>query len=146
MDSRDGVEVSKELIMKEIECGTSRNAAKESKWKIVAPTGERNKSNEAVGTSEKNFTFSKSLEDNVLDLYSWKFNPRNGPVEPYQNNSGSMLSYALKASVFQQSKYQTGEASYATNNNVKSREVNNIPFSNGDVSTSYNGSTFSHND
>ncbi|XP_014511800.1 uncharacterized protein LOC106770507 [Vigna radiata var. radiata] len=129
LDSRDGVEVSKELIVKEIECGTGRNAAEESKWKTVAPTGERNKSGEVVGTSEKNFTFSKSSEDSVLDLYSWKFNPSNGLVEPYQNDSGSRLSNALKAPVSQQSKYQTGEVPAATNSNVKSGEgeVNNVP-------------------
>jgi len=127
LDSRDSVEVSKELIVKEIECGTGRNAAEESKWRTVAPTGERNKSGEVLGTSEKNFTFSKGSEDSVLDLYSWKFNPSNGPVEPYQNDSGSRPSNALKAPVFQQSKYQTGEASDATNSSVKSGEANNIP-------------------
>ncbi|CAJ1952207.1 unnamed protein product [Sphenostylis stenocarpa] len=126
LDSRDSVEVSKELIVKEIECGTGRNAA-ESKWKTVAPTGERNKSNEVVGTSEKNFTFSKRSEDSVLDLYSWKFNLSNGPAEPFQNDGGSRPNIALKAPVSQQSKYQTIEALDATNSTVKSGEANNVP-------------------
>lgn len=127
LDSRDSVEVSKELIVKEIECGTGTSNAAESKWKLVAPTGERNKSNEVVGTSDKNFTFSKSSEDSVLDLYSWKFNASNGPVEPYQNDGGSRPNNDLKAPVSQQSKYQTSEALDATNRNVKSREENNVP-------------------
>ncbi|KAG4941929.1 hypothetical protein GYH30_045732 [Glycine max] len=127
LDSRDSVEVSKELIVKEIECGTGTSNAAESKWKIVAPTGERNKSNEVVGTSDKNFTFSKSSEDSVLDMYSWKFNASNGPVELYQNDGGSRPNNALKAPVSQQSKYQTSEALDATNSNVKSKEENNVP-------------------
>lgn len=126
LDSRDSVEVSKELIVKEIECGTGRNAA-ESKWKTVAPTGERNKSNEVVGTSDKNFTFSKSLEDNVLDLHSLKFNASNGPAETSQNDGGSRLNNTFKAPISQQPKYQTSEALDATNSNVKSREENNVP-------------------
>ena len=117
--------------MKEIESRTGRNVAEESKWKIVASIGERNKSSEVVGKTEKKFTFSKSLEDSVLDLYSWKFNTNNSPVEPYQDASGSRPSNALKVPVFQQSKYQSDEASDANNSNVKSGKANNIPFSKG---------------
>ncbi|XP_061364105.1 uncharacterized protein LOC133307592 isoform X2 [Gastrolobium bilobum] len=88
-DSHDSVEVSKELIVKEIECGTCRNSM-ESKWKTAAPsTVGRNKSDEVAGTSEKNLTFSKRSEDSMLDLYSWKLIPSNGPVEPYQNDGGT---------------------------------------------------------
>lgn len=126
-DSRESVEVSKELIVKEIECGTGRNAT-ETKWKTAAPsTGERNKSNEVVGTSDKNFTFSKSSEDSMLDLYSLKYNPSNGPVEPYQNDAGSRAN-TLKASASQQSKYQTNEAvdAVAANSNAKSGEESTV--------------------
>ncbi|KAK7270677.1 hypothetical protein RJT34_26003 [Clitoria ternatea] len=126
LDSCDSGEVSKELIVKEIECGTGRDAA-ESKRKTAASTGERNKPNEVVGTSDKNFTFSKGLEDSVLDLYSWKFNAGNGPMELYQNDGGSRANNTFKASVSQQSKYQTSEASDAGNSNVKSWEENNVP-------------------
>ncbi|XP_020231559.1 uncharacterized protein LOC109812099 [Cajanus cajan] len=136
-DSLDGVEVSKELIVKEIECRTGKNAA-ESKWKTVAPTVERNKSNEVVGTSDKNFTFSKSSEDSVLDLYSWKYNLSNGPSEPCQNDVGSRPNNALKAPISQQPKYQTSEAPDATNSNVKSREENNVP---AERSTSWLGNS-----
>ncbi|KAI4352054.1 hypothetical protein L6164_006340 [Bauhinia variegata] len=125
LDSCDSVEVSKELIVKEIECGTGRNAT-ESKWKNAPSIGE-NKSNDVVGTSDKGFAFSKSSEDSVLDLYTWKSNPSNGPVEPYQIDGGSSANNALKALVFEQSKYQTSEALDAANTNSKSGEENTVP-------------------
>ncbi|OIV94166.1 hypothetical protein TanjilG_13783 [Lupinus angustifolius] len=113
-DSRES-EVSKELIVKEIECGASRSAS-ETKWKTSAPSiSERNKS---IGTSDKHFTFSKSPEDSMLDLYSLKSNPSNGPADPYQNDTGSRANNTLKASVSQQSKYQTNEDVAATNSNA----------------------------
>ncbi|WJX71931.1 hypothetical protein P8452_55869 [Trifolium repens] len=122
-DSRDSVEVSKELIVKEIECGTGRNTT-ESKWKHATPAEERNKSNEVVGTSGTNFTFLKSSEDSVFDLHSWKI---NGPAEPYQIDGGSKANNASKVSVSQQSKTQTSEAFDAVKSNVKSTEENNVP-------------------
>lgn len=79
-------EVSKELIVKEIECGTGRNGC-ESKWKSTTSTGEQNKTNEALGTNEKSFTFSKRADDTLLDMYSWKSKPTNGPVDPHQSDA-----------------------------------------------------------
>ena len=67
-----GVVVSKELIVKEIECGAARNGPEGIRKKEVASVGERSKGDELVGTSDKHFTFSKSLEDSVLDLYNLK--------------------------------------------------------------------------
>ncbi|XP_027358460.1 uncharacterized protein LOC113867376 isoform X1 [Abrus precatorius] len=125
LDCRDSVEVSKELIVKEIECGNGRNAA-EGKCKTAAPTVERNKPDEMVGTSDKNFTFSKSSGDNVLDLYSWKLNLSNGPVESYQNDGGSRPNNTSNAPISQQSKYQTGEGLDAANINAKSKEENKV--------------------
>ncbi|KAK7358093.1 hypothetical protein VNO77_00014 [Canavalia gladiata] len=120
-DSHHGNEVSKELIVKEIECGSARNAS-ESKWKATAPSMDRL----VVGTGDKNFTFSKTSEDAMLDLYSWKFNPGNGPVEPYQNDGAGRTNNTLRASVSQQSKYQTHQAvdEIAANTNSKSGEEN----------------------
>ncbi|KAE9597470.1 putative dual-specificity kinase CMGC-DYRK-PRP4 family [Lupinus albus] len=115
--SREIVDVSKELIVKEIECGSGRNAT-ETKWKTSAASiSEQNK---LVGTSDKHLTFTKSLEDSMLDLYSLKSYPSNGPMEPYQNDSHSRANNILKASVSEQSKYQTNEdvASVATNSNA----------------------------
>ncbi|KAL1356987.1 hypothetical protein HN51_008993 [Arachis hypogaea] len=125
-DSRDSVDGSKELIVKEIEYGTSRNNV-ESKRKAAASTGERNQSNEVGGTSDKNFSFSKGSEDNLLDLNSWKFGPGNGPAEPYQTYGGSGASNMLKTPMSQQSKSQTSEAVDAANRKAKSGEENAVP-------------------
>ncbi|KAM7277678.1 hypothetical protein ACFE04_004812 [Oxalis oulophora] len=70
--SRNSGQVSKELIVKEIECGIGS----ETKW---------SKPNE-VEKNNRNFNFSKEQEDSVLDLYSWDFNPSNCPLVSYQND------------------------------------------------------------
>ncbi|GMY24066.1 putative serine/threonine-protein kinase dyrk2 [Fagus crenata] len=107
--SRDSREVSKELIVKEIECGTGRNGS-ESKWKNAASSGDRNKNNEVAGPSDKNFTFSKGLEDTVLDLYSWKINPSNGPAGAYQNDGGSITSNFSELQISEPTRYRMCEA------------------------------------
>lgn len=107
--SRDSREVSNELIVKEIECGTGRNGS-ESKWKNAASSGDRNKNNEVAGPSDKNFTFSKGLEDTVLDLYSWKINPSNGPAGAYQNDGGSITSNFSELQISEPTRYRTCEA------------------------------------
>lgn len=105
-NSRNSGEVSKELIVKEIECGTGRNGS-ESKWRNAASTGERNKPNEAIGISkDKNFTFSKGSEDTVIDLYSWNCNSKNGPSDPYRNDSTHNFS---ELQTLEQSRYCTSE-------------------------------------
>lgn len=104
--SHNSGEVSKELIVKEIECGIGRNGS-ESKWRNTASTGERNKPNEASGTSkDRNFTFSKGSEDTVLDLYSWNCNSNNGPSDPYRNDSTHNFS---ELQTLEQSRYCTTE-------------------------------------
>lgn len=103
---RDSREVSNELIVKEIECGTGRNGS-ESKWKNAASSGDRNKNNEVAGPSDKNFTFSKGLEDTVLDLYSWKINPSNGPAGAYQNDGGSITSNFSELQISEPTRYRT---------------------------------------
>ena len=107
--SRDSREVSNELIVKEIECGTGRNGS-ESKWKNAASSGDRNKNNEVAGPSDKNFTFSKGLEDTVLDLCSWKINPSNGPAGAYQNDGGSITSNFSELQISEPTRYRTCEA------------------------------------
>ncbi|KAI9087901.1 hypothetical protein K1719_030231 [Acacia pycnantha] len=123
LDSYDNVEVSKELIVKEIECGTGGNAS-ESKSKSTS-IGEWKKYNEVVGASDKYFAFPKSSEDRMLDLYSRKLNSGNGPVEPYQNG-GSDANNTSKVLVSQQSKHQTSEAHDMAKNNAKSGEENAV--------------------
>ncbi|EEF34685.1 ATP binding protein, putative [Ricinus communis] len=80
--SRNSCEVSNELIVKEIECGTGRNGS-ESKWRNSALVGDwSGKPNEAVAANDS--------EDNLLDLYSWNFNSRNGhSSDPYRNDGGT---------------------------------------------------------
>ncbi|XP_050122362.1 uncharacterized protein LOC126599928 isoform X1 [Malus sylvestris] len=137
LGSRNGGEVSKELIVKEIECGTGRNGS-ESKLKIAASIGERNKSIEVAGTNHKSFAFSKGLEDTVLDLYSWKSSPSNGPAEPYQNDGGGIIANFPEPQISQQSKNHTTEVPDSGKAIVKYGEE--ISFS-GEKKTSWSGST-----
>lgn len=137
LGSRNGGEVSKELIVKEIECGTGRNGS-ESKWKNAASVGEQNKSVDVAGTNHKSFAFSKGLEDTVLDLYSWKFNPSNGPAEPYQNDGGGSNTNHPEPQISQQSRNHTGEIPDSGKTTVKSGEVISIS---GEKKTSWSGST-----
>lgn len=95
-------EVSKELIVKEIQCGTGRNGA-ERKWKNYASTGVQNKPNEVAGSSDRYFNLSKGSEETVLDLYSWKFNPSNGTVNSCQSEGISEPSNLLEIKTSQQS-------------------------------------------
>ncbi|KAK3025916.1 hypothetical protein RJ639_041306 [Escallonia herrerae] len=135
--SRTGDDVSNELIVKEIECGTGRNGS-ESKWKNVASVGERNKASETVGTGDKKFTFSKNAEDTVLDLYSWKFNPSNGSVDPYENDAGVNANSFPDFQVLGQSRFHSAEVTDTGRANAKAGEE--IKFS-GEMRASWLGST-----
>ncbi|KAL7138787.1 hypothetical protein ABFS83_09G006000 [Erythranthe nasuta] len=88
--STPSAEASKELIVKEVECGAARNGSDLTKWKSCAIVEQNKVNSETVGTSDKNFSFSKGLDDSVLDLYSWKYG-NNGPVTSYQNDVGSTV-------------------------------------------------------
>ncbi|KAL0318654.1 UNVERIFIED_CONTAM: hypothetical protein Sangu_2021600 [Sesamum angustifolium] len=88
LSTSSSADASKELIVKEVECGTGRNGS-ETKWKSCGTIGEQSKVNESVGTTDKNFTFSKDSDDTVLDLYSRKYSMSNGPVTLYQNDGVS---------------------------------------------------------
>ncbi|KAL6962818.1 hypothetical protein U1Q18_037779 [Sarracenia purpurea var. burkii] len=130
-------EVSKELIVKEIECGTGRNGS-ESKWKNPACAGERNKSNEPIGVSVKNFAFSKSSEDAVRDLYSWNFNPSLDPVDPIQID-GSINTCTLSGfQVTGQSGFHSAEVSDVGKANAKPKEDISFP---SEMRMSWLGST-----
>ncbi|XP_028793511.1 uncharacterized protein LOC114749189 [Neltuma alba] len=120
LDSHDNVEVSEELIVKEIECGSGGNAT-ESKNKSISFIGEWKKTNEVVGASDKYFALPKNSEDKMLDLYPRKLNSGNGRVEPHQNGGGS-ASNTSKAMVF----HQTSEVHDMANNNAKSAEGNAV--------------------
>ncbi|KAK3020730.1 hypothetical protein RJ639_046014 [Escallonia herrerae] len=135
--SRTGDDVSNELIVKEIECGTGRNGS-ESKWKNVASVGERNKASETVGTGDKKFTFSKNAEDTVLDLYSLKFNPSNGSVDPYEKDAGVNANSFPDFHVLGQSRFHSAEVTDTGRANAKAGEE--IKFS-GEMRASWLGST-----
>ncbi|XVF12052.1 hypothetical protein REPUB_Repub08aG0081400 [Reevesia pubescens] len=116
--SRSSGDFSKELIVKEIECGAGRNGS-ESKWRNAASTGERNKPNEAKVTIDKSFTFSKNSEDAVLNLLQWNFNTSNGP-DLYKNDgfvSSTSFSELEKPYL---SRYRTAEAPDTDKGNLKS--------------------------
>ncbi|XP_052182252.1 uncharacterized protein LOC127794954 [Diospyros lotus] len=130
-------EVSKELIVKEIECGTGRNGS-ESKWKNSTSIGERNKLSEPIGTSGKNFAFSRSSEDNVLDLYSWNFNPSNNSLAPFQNDGSANTINLSEFQVNGPSRFHLAEVSDTSKTNGKSKD--DISFS-GEMRISWPGST-----
>ncbi|OVA16556.1 Protein kinase domain [Macleaya cordata] len=101
--SRNSSEVSKELIIKEIECGAGRNGS-ESKWKTTS-VGERNKPNESSGAIEKSLNFVQGSEGTSEDLYSWKFSPTNGPIDLLQKDSGNTVNKFSELQISEQSKY-----------------------------------------
>ncbi|OMO63067.1 hypothetical protein COLO4_32735 [Corchorus olitorius] len=118
--SRNDAEVSKELIVKEIECGAGRNGS-ESKWRNAASTGERNKPNEGKVTSDKSFAFSKSSEDNALNLQPWNFNPSNGP-DLYKIDGFVSSTSFPELEIPDQSRYRKTEVPDTDKANVKSGE------------------------
>nr|XP_016478073.1 PREDICTED: uncharacterized protein LOC107799464 [Nicotiana tabacum] len=131
--SRSSGEISKELIVKEIECGTGRNGS-DCNWKNVQ---EQKKVNESVGTSDKNFSFANSSED-TIDLYSWKYTPVNGPVTSYQNDGGTTGTIDLSGLVRSgKSKLNSSEVFDSSKTHAKYEE--DVSFS--EKRTSWPGST-----
>ncbi|GFP88472.1 probable serine/threonine-protein kinase dyrk2 [Phtheirospermum japonicum] len=113
---------SKELIVKEVECGTS----------------------------DKNFTFSKSSDDTVLDLTSWKYSTSNGPITFSQSDENNFLGFQvtgkaklnpvnLKATVEpKHDKSELKQVDGQKNELWKDCSIKTVfPFSIGDASTSY---------
>ncbi|XP_038687356.1 uncharacterized protein LOC119986745 isoform X2 [Tripterygium wilfordii] len=135
--SQNSDEVSKELIVKEIECGTGRNGS-ESKWRNAASIGDRSKPDEAIGKSVESFAFSKNSDNNVLDLYSWNFNPSNGPSVPYQNDGVSNSKNLSELQISEQPRMRTTEGIDPGKVDLMCGEE--IVFS-GEKRTSYIGST-----
>lgn len=104
------VEASKEIIVKEVECEIGRKGS-ESKWKSCGTIGEQSMVDASVGTSDRNFTFSKSSDDTVLDLYSLKYSTSNGPVASYQNDGGSVHQNNFSGfDVFSKATFNSAEA------------------------------------
>ncbi|CAN4085404.1 unnamed protein product [Withania somnifera] len=131
--SRSSGEISKELVIKEIECGTVRNSS-DCNWKNVQ---EQKKINESVGTSDKSFSFANSSED-AIDLYSWKYTPGNGPLR-YQHDSGTTGTVDFSSLVHSgKSKFNSSEVFDSGKSHAKCEE--DVSFS-GEKKTSWPGST-----
>ncbi|KAI3816196.1 hypothetical protein L1987_15887 [Smallanthus sonchifolius] len=102
-------EVSKEKhIVKEVERGTGRNGF-DSKWEITSFEGEYN--SDPNGAKNKNFMFSNGSEDNLLDLYTWRFDPSNGSADPSDNDDGVRTENVNEYQISSQSKNHPAEAS-----------------------------------
>ncbi|XP_059644195.1 uncharacterized protein LOC132285968 isoform X2 [Cornus florida] len=119
--SSQNSEVSRELIVTEIGCGTVRNGSK-TNWKSAGPFADRNKLIESVGTTEKHLAFSKDLEDSVIDLCLWKLNPSNGLVDPCQIDSDTITNNFSEFQVSEQLRVHSPDSSDKGKAKVKSRE------------------------
>ncbi|CAE5964008.1 unnamed protein product [Arabidopsis arenosa] len=101
--SRDS-EVSKELIVKEVDCGTSTDGSV-IKWENGAAADKPSKK-EAVVSTEMSFTFSKNSGDAAApDAHSYKFTSGNGTLEPYRNIDDNSSSSLVDSYAFQQSRH-----------------------------------------
>lgn len=89
--SWNSCEVSNELIIKEIECGTNSHG-KKSKWNSTTSTAEHRTSGEAARVTDKNFSFSKGSDDPVLSLCTWKYTQNNGSGDPCKSSSSMITS------------------------------------------------------
>ncbi|XP_042495339.1 uncharacterized protein LOC122074536 [Macadamia integrifolia] len=104
--AQSSAEISKELIVKEIECGTSRNGY-DSKWRPFSSVGERNMPGELAGTTEKSFSFAQGSQDNPPDLHPLIFNPNNGPFDLLQKDGGSVTTNFSGLQISEQSKHRS---------------------------------------
>ncbi|XP_010537517.1 PREDICTED: uncharacterized protein LOC104812183 [Tarenaya hassleriana] len=96
-------EVFKELVVKEVDCGTGRNGS-EVKWRNGVSSDKSSKK-EVTGSSERSFTLSKSLGDTALDMHSCKPTSGNGPSEAYQNDIGTGNGSSVDAFVWEQTRH-----------------------------------------
>ncbi|KAL8130215.1 hypothetical protein V2J09_019370 [Rumex salicifolius] len=111
-------EASDELIVKEIECGTTRNLS-ESKWQTTVGVDQHG-SVELFGNDE-NFTFSKGSEEPGIDLRSWEIEPIVGSVDPCQRGSKFLKPEYLELQKPGKRQYDT--ATVADEDKIDSRPV-----------------------
>ncbi|KAE8678348.1 hypothetical protein F3Y22_tig00111427pilonHSYRG00556 [Hibiscus syriacus] len=119
--SQNSGEVSKELIVKEIECAAGRNGS-ESQWRNAASTGDSNKPNEARVTCDKSIAFS---------------NKPNGP-DLLKNDSIFSSPHFSDMGKPYQLRYCMSEATGIHKGNVKSGEEISFPV---ETKTSWLGNT-----
>lgn len=103
---RTSGEVSKELIVKEIECGTSKSGS-DNKLRTAASIVERYKTNESAGTSEKRFSLAQGFEDTSPDFSSWKVNSSNAPLGPFEKDSSVITNNFSQLQISEQSKHRS---------------------------------------
>ncbi|KAL9224809.1 hypothetical protein vseg_000810 [Gypsophila vaccaria] len=114
---------SGELIVKEIECGIPQNG-KDRKWKSKATTSEQRTTVEAIGGTDKVFTFSRGSEDTVFDLYTWKLNQDNDSANLCQSGSSNPSCVEFQSSG--PSKYRVSEVT--NTGKIDALPVNEIVF------------------
>ncbi|XP_071732998.1 uncharacterized protein [Rutidosis leptorrhynchoides] len=78
-----------------------------SKWEIASFDGEHN--SEPVGTRNENPLFSNGSEDNLLDLYTWRYDSSNEPVDPFDNDDGIRTEKVKEYQISSQSKIHPSE-------------------------------------
>lgn len=143
-------DISKELIVKEIECGTARNS-KENNQKSTTSTSaaECRTSVNAVGMSDKSFAFSTVLEDRLLDLYSWKCSQDNDAEDPCASGSNVTNPWPLEVQSTGPSKFRVSDVGNARkldlqpNDEIIFSEEKQSPWSSGtdtaNTGTNYGG-------
>ncbi|KAI7730034.1 hypothetical protein M8C21_019985, partial [Ambrosia artemisiifolia] len=105
-------EVSKEKhIVKEIECGTGRNGS-ESKCEIGSFDGARD--NESIGAKDKKVMFFNGSDDNLLDLYTWRYDRGNGSADASDNDDNIEIENVKEYQISSQSKIHPSEAASET--------------------------------
>ncbi|GJT10674.1 dual specificity tyrosine-phosphorylation-regulated kinase mbk-1-like protein [Tanacetum coccineum] len=125
-------EVSKEKhFVKELE---RRNGDDDNKWEIASLNGEGN--SDPVGVKDKNFMFSNCSEDNLLDLYTWRYDPNSGSVDPSDNEDNIRTDNVKEYQISSQSKIHPSEAADTERVN---RKVGEETDSLGEVKVSWLG-------
>ncbi|MFS7960115.1 putative dual-specificity kinase CMGC-DYRK-PRP4 family [Helianthus anomalus] len=110
-------------VVKEIDRGTGRNGS-DSKWEVGSFDGECN--NEPIGAKDKKFMFSNGSEDNLLDLYTWRYDPGNGSADPSDNDDNIKIENVKEYQISSQSKIHPSEASDTERINRKAGEETKV--------------------
>ncbi|XP_010245095.1 PREDICTED: uncharacterized protein LOC104588662 isoform X2 [Nelumbo nucifera] len=103
--ARNSGELSKELIVKEIECGTARNGSG-TNWRTTASLEERNGPSESAGTSDRGFSFAQASGETPTNMYSWKINLDNGQANPFEKD-GIITSNFSELQISEHLKYRS---------------------------------------
>ncbi|KAK1371911.1 putative serine/threonine-protein kinase dyrk2 [Heracleum sosnowskyi] len=130
-----------ELIVKEIECGTTRIDSNENRRKVPEELIS-NGDEYSIARREKNSGLPGSSENNVLDLHTWKLNQSNSGVvaNSLRTDGGNSANYINNEKVFNPS--WLGSTS-TSSSNTKEKENGHSGYSKDDDSV---GNPWSRND